>query len=664
MKRLLWYLNQITDNETTTFRYTTMVDGKPAQKEIYDGECLITYLKPGGEADGDRQDVIRREPTYWQGGISYTFERTNRMALDRPTVTIAIPVEMLGIADFTPAAADYCLRKIAPYFVEVNDTYANKSRPDSDNGKFYVYKPGGKVLIRNASYFAMRPAKDYTNGKGAGIYMTRYIDPPPDRMCLCLRIEIQLPHGKLKRMKKILIGHLPNETERFVREFDKEGLKTALSLENKQNAIRRYLRENGYSAFIANGSVLAREKGTDLPMAEAQPFNAASESEIEIGGVRGMGIKNGVTVITGGGYSGKSTVLNAISAGIYNHVAGDGRELCITNESAVTITAEDGRAVSCLNISPFVKWIPGGDAYSFSTTHASGSTSQAANIMEAVESGSTLLLIDEDRSATNFMIRDALMKELVKKEPITPFTDRVRELSDMGISTILVIGGSGEYLSVADKVYMMDEFLINDATDKAKSLMNKRDCAPFKLQLSSCGACTTGMMVENTVSKTQSFPISPTGGANWETNRVLSGGSFSPYPAGSGSERLEVSETGFIIVGDEKIDVRALHNIATKAQVDALAFMLRHIMGQNISDGAGELEAMALAMRGIERKKTMKKIDITTNIHELYGKLMEHGLNYIDTGLFTAMNRFMDLPRAYELRAAINRMRHTAWTKW
>lgn len=628
MKRLLWYLNQITDTDTTTFRYTVMVDGSPVQKEIYDGECAVTYLKPGGEVLNPDRIGVRREPTYWRDGISYTFERTNRLMLDRPTIIIAIPTERLGIVQDTPAAADFCLRKIAPYFERVNTEYENKARPDSDSGKFYVYAPTGEVLIRNAAYFAMCPAKDYQNGKGAGIFETKYIDAPPDRMCLCVRIEVQLPHGKLKRMRKMLVGHLPDETERFVREFDHDGLQAALALEAKQNAIRRFLREENYSAFIANGSILAREKGSERPMQGALPFLSTAEDEIEIAGVRGMGIRRGVTVITGGGYSGKSTLLNAVSAGIYNHVAGDGRELCITDDRAVTITAEDGRAVSCLNISPFIKWIPGGDTRIFSTAHASGSTSQAANIMEAIECGSTLLLIDEDRSATNFMIRDALMKSLIKKEPITPFTDRVRELSARGVSTLLVIGGSGEYLSVADKIYMMDEFVIQDATSHAKSI--------------------------------SPAPSAPPDSADWATRRLLLSGGFTSYPQGSGTEKLEVSDTGFIIIGDERIDVRALHDLATAAQVNALAFMLR-FLARNTDEG-GELEALALAMRGLSRQTSDVEIDADACVQKLYKQIEEESINLVDTGFFTAMNRFLDLPRAMDLRAAINRMRRVTWT--
>ncbi|WP_207649143.1 P-loop domain-containing protein [Lacrimispora sphenoides] len=401
----------------------------------------------------------------------------------------------------------------------------------------------------------------------------------------------------------------------------------SLSKQNKTQSVI-FLREENYCAFIANGSILAREKGTELPMKAALPFQSTIEDEIEIVGVRGMGVRRGITVITGGGYSGKSTVLNAISAGIYNHAAGDGRELCITVNSAVTITAEDGRAVSSLNISPFIKWIPNGDTQIFSTANASGSTSQAANIMEAIECGSTLLLIDEDRSATNFMIRDTLMKKLIEKEPITPFTDRVRELSTNGVSTILVIGGSGEYLSVADKIYIMDDFVINDATSRAKSI--------------------------------SPAPSEPPSIADWTTRRILINNRFTSYPEGSGSERLEVSDTGFIVIGDECIDVRALHDIATTAQVDALAFMLRFL--QRGADDGNELEILARAMRGLTCNMTTHEIDVAEHVGKLYAQIEQEGINIVDTVFFIAMNRFLDLPREFELRAAINRMRCTTFS--
>jgi predicted ABC-class ATPase len=405
----------------------------------------------------------------------------------------------------------------------------------------------------------------------------------------------------------MLCKDLPDAVNRFIMNFDINTFMSATELAQKQSAIREWLKNSDYCAFVANGSILPRAKGTDLPMLDAIPFRSTPNDEIEVCGVRGMGIKKGVTVITGGGYSGKSTLLDAISAGIYDHAIGDGRELCITDESAVTISAEDGRSVKHVNISPFIKWLPGGDTSDFSTDHASGSTSQAANIMEAVDSGANLLLIDEDRSATNFMIRDRMMKELIEKEPITPFTDRVNELHKThGVSTILVIGGSGEYLSVANKIYMMEDYLIHDVTEKSKNI-----CSSYNV---------------STV-----LPSS----ANWQQCRALYSDGFSSYPDGRGSERLEVSDMGFIIIGDETIDVRGLHDIVSPRQLDTLGFMLRYL----------------------EITNNDKKIDIQGKIHDLYTRIYKEGIDFLYSPFFTTCERFLDLPRKQELMALINRMR-------
>ena len=170
----------------------------------------------------------------------------------------------------------------------------------------------------------------------------------------------------------MLCKDLPKAVDSFIAGHDSKKLEAALELAKKQLLIREYLKSSEYCAFIANGSILPRAKGSDKPLESAIPFVSPPDDEIEIAGIRGMGIKRGVTVITGGGYSGKSTLLDAISAGIYDHISGDGRELCISDDTAMTISAEDGRCVKNVNISPFIKWLPGGDTHDFSTDHASG----------------------------------------------------------------------------------------------------------------------------------------------------------------------------------------------------------------------------------------------------------------------------------------------------
>lgn len=600
MKRLKFFLSSM-DNDTTTY------------KEMYEGRMVIppgTFGNPGGFSIADNDAEY-----WWNDEIAFEIQQTHKNAKDKPTVICKIPAEMLGAESFSPAEADCCLREFKPFINALNSELHNGSRPANEQGKYYLYSPGGEVLVRNAAYFRLHHQKGYENGSGCTVYIQQSDVPKQPRMCLFIMLQVQLPKRKLRRAIQMLCHDLPGAVESFLFRFDHRKLEAANALAAKQKAIREFLRGGEYCAFIANGSILPRQKNTGLPLPDAVPFVSPPGDETEICGVRGMGVKRGVTVITGGGYSGKSTMLDAISAGIYDHVGGDGRELCITDDTAFTVSAEDGRSVKHVNISPFIKWLPGGDTADFSTDRASGSTSQAANIMEAVEFGARLLLIDEDRSATNFMIRDEKMKALIEREPITPFTDRVRELcTEAGVSTILVIGGSGEYLSVADKVYMMDEFVISDVTEKAYSLSGGRrppDCAP----------------------------------AVWTQSRSLRREGFTSYPSGSGTEKLEVSDMGLIFIGDEKIDLRGLHDIVTPRQLDTLGYMLRKIaVGEYCGlNGCGVLDVKAAA-------------------ESLYSGISREGLDSVFSSWFTTTERFLDLPRIQELYAVIARMRKVNFT--
>lgn len=592
-------------------------------KEMYEGKMEVNH--PSTAWNGHTiPPEIHHSSVYWHDDNAFEIEITNKLAQDKPTITYNIPLERLGIDDtsrlnaLTTAAADHFLRKFASCIDGLNAELYNRSRPDNESGKYYLYHPGGEVIMRNTACFALCPQRDYDYlGQNRVILLDDGISRLP-KMCLCIRMQVQLPKRKLRKTIQMLCRDLPDAVDRFIMEFDPLALEESLKLAEKQAAIRDWLKESNFCAFVANGSILPRAKGTDLPMTDAIPFKSTPDDEIEVCGVRGMGIKKGVTVITGGGYSGKSTLLDAISVGIYDHTAGDGRELCITDDSAVTVSAEDGRSVKHVNIAPFIKWLPRGDTSDFSTDHASGSTSQAANIMEAVDCGAKLLLIDEDRSATNFMIRDRTMKELIKKEPITPFTDRAGELyRSQGVSTILVIGGSGEYLSVADKIYMMDDYLIHDVTEEAKRLCREHEITQ---------------------------DLSPE--TDWKQQRKLCSEHFSPYPEGSGSEKLEVSDMGIITIGDERIDVRGLHDIITTAQLDALGFMLRYL---EISNKDCE-------------------VDLPAKIDNLYKKIGDkdvdsEGLDTVWSSYFTSCERFLDLPRKQELMAVINRMRRINFSK-
>ncbi|OKH19584.1 ABC-ATPase domain-containing protein [[Limnothrix rosea] IAM M-220] len=245
--------------------------------------------------------------------------------------------------------------------------------------------------------------------------------------------------------------------------------------------IRSELDKRGLVSFIANGSILPRRSGVDArPLTDnVVPFEAPPDLEVSFdcpnhGTIKGMAISKGITLIVGGGYHGKSTLLKAVELGVYNHVPGDGREWVITDANAVKVRSEDGRSIASVDISPFINHLPQGQStQQFCSNNASGSTSQATNIIEALEVGATTLLLDEDTSATNFMIRDRRMQQLIQKdkEPITPFVDKVRQLyKDHGVSTVLVMGGSGDYFDVASTVIAMENFQPHDVTAEAKKI--------------------------------------------------------------------------------------------------------------------------------------------------------------------------------------------------
>ena len=288
-----------------------------------------------------------------------------------------------------------------------------------------------------------------------------------------------------KEAEEIFVQSIPAIVQEALlfRSLDRALLYKQIETNEDADFIRASLKKLGLVAFVADGSILPRRSGIDdRPLEGGIPFRSPDSLRIEIktpnrGVITGMGIPEGVTLIVGGGFHGKSTLLRAIERGVYNHIPGDGREFVITDPTAVKNRAEDGRSIAGIDISPFIGKLPGGTDTSFFTTqNASGSTSQAANIIEAIEAGSRLLLLDEDTSATNFMIRDERMQRLIEKrhEPITPFIDRGHQLyKDHGVSTILVMGGSGDYFDVADTVIAMVEYEPEDVTQDAREIAER-----------------------------------------------------------------------------------------------------------------------------------------------------------------------------------------------
>ena len=386
------------------------------------------------------------------------FASPSNVSILVPGKAAGFPAEYMELPHRRIALQDTLLRLFGRAVREREDRKAGSGK----SGLIAVSVPGQEILERTAC--RVNPA----NGN------------------VTMRFEIGFPaYGRsinAEGLIRILFDFLPQAAAAslFYRNTDHRNLKAAIDLADDQEYIRDALPGLGLCAFVADGAVLPRKSGvSSLPMREAVPFRTPETMAVTLdlphrGKLRGMGIRRGVTLIVGGGYHGKSTLLQALERGVYNHIAGDGREYVITDDTAVKIRAEDGRSITNTDISLFINDLPNGkDTVRFSTEDASGSTSQAANVVEAIEAGSKLLLIDEDTSATNFMVRDEMMARAVsrEKEPITPFIARIRDLYEKaGISTILVAGSSGAFFHTADTVIQMDQYVPVEITAQAKAI--------------------------------------------------------------------------------------------------------------------------------------------------------------------------------------------------
>lgn len=440
------------------------------------------------------------------------------------------PAALFDTYEKKTALEDHLLRRFAQQIYR----YSGKTVGSGGSGRISVSRPGQEVLERSAMQIT------------------------PER--LEARFEIGFPaRGRTVlafELEKILFDYLPEIVQQalFYQNIDQRAAAAAVELADDQAAIRRELEKRGLVAFVADGAVLPRESGiSDRPMRGGVPFTAPESMAITLelphhGSLRGMGIGRGVTLVVGGGYHGKSTLLHALERGVYNHIAGDGREYVITEESAAKIRAEDGRAITDCDISAFINGLPGGrDTTRFRSENASGSTSQAANIAEAIEAGAKLLLIDEDTSATNFMIRDELMQQLIHrdKEPITPFLELVRPLQKQhGVSTILVVGSSGTYFHAADTVVQMDCYELKEITAQAKAVAGE---APSHLRLD----------------MDQPLPL--------RAARCLGRGSL---PKSDRGTKIKVAGRDALTINKETVDLRYLEQLTDSEQVAAIGYML------------------------------------------------------------------------------------------
>ena len=467
------------------------------------------------------------------------------------------------------AVQDYLLRQFARQVEKVSF----KAKGSGKSGLMAVSCPGQEVLERSACQM------DAKNGD------------------IVLRMEIGFPaNGRTvnsRELEKIFFDFLPEcvKGSLYFRSLKKEAVEAAADLAEDQAYIREQLDPMGLCAFVADGAILPRESGVSgRPMKDAVRFQSPESLSVTLtlphhGKLTGMGIKKGITLIVGGGYHGKSTLLKALETGVYNHIAGDGREYVITDDTAMKIRAEDGRSIRDVDISMFIHDLPNGkDTVSFYTEDASGSTSQAANVIEAMEAGTRAFLIDEDTSATNFMVRDELMQRVVadSEEPITPFIERIRELYEkQGISTVIVAGSSGAYFHIADSIIQMDRYVPKDIT-----VLAKKEAENFP-QIS--------------------VPEQPAEKPTYD--RVPR-----PDKAFRGNDRIKMKKMGkeSVMINRDTIDLRYLEQIADSEQVTVLGYCVRYAQ-KHLIDGKKNLIQIVDELEEVMQNKSLAELCESTS---------------------------------------------------
>ncbi|MFP3870316.1 MAG: ABC-ATPase domain-containing protein [Syntrophobacteria bacterium] len=461
----------------------------------------------------------------------------------------------IGLRDFLTRQFHQAIRRIA----------RRKRRGTGKSGLIEIDTPGQEILLRSSCIV--------------------------DEHFVEARFKMGLPAAGrsvvAREAGEMFLDELPRivAASLFFKNVNRASLYRHIQANEDQDALRQMLKANRLVAFVADGACLPRLSGVDDRALEegVVPFTSPESMRCSFrlpnqGQVTGMEIPEGVTLIVGGGYHGKSTLLDALQRSVYNHIPGDGRELCVTVPGAVKMRAEDGRNIEKVDISPFITNLPyRKDTSSFSTPNASGSTSQAANIIEMLEVGATALFIDEDTSATNFMIRDHRMQMLVakEKEPITPLIDKIRLLySERQVSTVLVVGGSGDYFDVAHTVIAMDEYVPKEVTAEAK-----RIATAVKTERSSEGGESFGIVRER-------VPVAESIDASRGRREV----------------KINVRGTREIGFGTYTIDLTALEQLICASQVRAVADALLYAR-ENYMNGKRCLrDVVAMVEKDLEEK--------------------------------------------------------------
>ena len=615
-------------------RLLTSIDHKsyPAYKDVRGAYDFNTYILSIDHVQGD------------------PFASPSKVSIQVRHAKAGFPAELFDTPWKKTALEDYLLR----CFSREIGRLSFKAKGSGKSGLIATSRPGQEVLSRTACEIG--------------------------RNEITARFEVGFPafgrtinSGELIR---IFFDFLPGCVENvfFYRRQNTAEIKKRITLADDQQFIRNELKRLDLVSFVADGSILPRETGvSDRPMKGSVAFHSPDSLRITLnlpghGPISGMAIHRGITLIVGGGYHGKSTLLKALESGVYNHIPGDGREYVITDETAVKLRAEDGRSINHVDISLFIRDLPNKkDTTCFSTADASGSTSQAAAVIESIEAGTRAFLIDEDTSATNFMLRDDLMQRIVSrdKEPITPFIERARDLyKQAGISTVLVAGSSGAYFFIADTIIQMDAYRPFDITEMVKNACEQEASKPAiqapgfklptagrKLAAGGTGRAVGAMALDFGDSRAEAGGESQEEGENSGRsgrfgNRGGSASDAGRFERGRGGRReadrnsdrntrikVRVHDKHSFQVAKEPVDLRFVEQLADSEQTAALAQMVRYCLEKGL----------------LERCTVQETVATLLNAYEAVGLSVFSDASYAAMGLA--------MPRVQEIYACLNRFR-------
>lgn len=374
------------------------------------------------------------------------FDDVQNDRMGHTAIRVRVPHKKAGFPEdmYDTKLREIALRDlIARRFRESARTHARSPIPKTSGGEVFIPRPGQEILERGS--VAISPYF---------IEVRFTADLPADGN----KVSAVAMDLLMERIKTIISESL------YFSAYKQSKVYNHLQTYENAEFIRENLDSKGIVAFIADGSVLPRRDDDLAPMVDAKEFVTDPALKVTFDvpygePISGMGIPKGFTAVTGASRNGKSALLDAIFAGVYDHIPGDGREYVITSRDAAFIMAEPNRPADSVDISMFVPETPEFDDTSAAKKEfVSSPMSEFVSVSEAVEMGSKLILIDEEYSNPCVMRKGFL----ADNEKIISLSEMGSSMGRQGISLVMVSGDESVIRS-ADNVLVVEGFKVSPA---------------------------------------------------------------------------------------------------------------------------------------------------------------------------------------------------------